>query len=139
MDVRSEYPFQVSYEDARLPGSLICLRAETAEDLGRQYVEVMAVLDSILGPLVQQPAPDPSQPAQPATPKRNVPIAKLPREALEALAEQGRALCACDRSKAKWWDNRQAKTNPRQPDFKCTVCGYGVWLTPPPKEPVNAE
>jgi hypothetical protein len=134
MEIRSEYPFQVSYEDARLPGSLICLRAETAEDLGRQYVEVMAVLESILGPLAQHPPLEPSQPAQAATPKRNVPLAKLPQEALEALVAQGRALCGCDRSKARWWDNRQTKTNPRQPDFRCTACGYGVWLTPPEKE-----
>ena len=130
-EVRSLYPFQVSYEDSRLPGSVICLRAETAEELGRQYVELLAVLDPILGtPETAPEAPQAEPTAAPAKRGPTRPIPKLPPEALEALVAQGRALCKCDRTRAKWWDNRQTKTKESQPDFKCTECGYGVWLKP---------
>ena len=27
------------------------------------------------------------------------------------------------------WDNRQSKRNPKAPDYKCTVCGAGIWDT----------
>jgi hypothetical protein len=138
-EVRTEYPFQVSYRDDRLPGSLFCLRAETAEDLGREYVELLAVLDPILGvPAVDQQAvptdaPKPSSPqaAAPPASKPNLPITKLPKEALEALAAQKKGLCVCQ---DKWWDNRETKTNPRAPDFRCVKCQYPIWLTAPKGE-----
>jgi len=133
-DVRGEYPFQISYEDARLPRSLVVLRAETAEELGKQLVDVQGILEEVLS-IGNEPAEESAQevvppPANPAFVKpaaANRPIAALPPEALQALLTQKRPLCACA---DKWWDNRATKTKATQPDFKCTKCNMGIWLTP---------
>lgn len=29
-----------------------------------------------------------------------------------------------------FWDNRETKTNPKQPDYKCKQCGKAIWLQP---------
>jgi len=34
------------------------------------------------------------------------------------------------------WDNRVGKRNPKAPDYKCTVCGKGIWE---PKEPTKPQ
>jgi len=137
-DVRSDWPFQISYEDARLPRSLVVLRAETAEGLGKQLVDVQEILDEILS-MGNEPAEEatgevthPVAPVSPPTATRsagtaNRPIAKLPPEALEAMLKQKRQLCDCN---DKWWNNTETKTKPTQPDFKCCKCNLGVWLTP---------
>lgn len=134
-EVRVEYPFQISYEDARLPRSLVVLRAETAEDLGRQLAEAQAALETVLGTpepeaaaeSPQEVAPPPAKPAfvKPAGPA-NRPIATLPPEALQALLMQKKPLCACN---DKWWNNTLTKTKATQPDFKCCKCNMGIWLT----------
>ena len=38
----------------------------------------------------------------------------------------------CPKCQSECWDNRQKKTNPKAPDFKCKNqdCGYAIW---PPK------
>jgi hypothetical protein len=129
-EVRTEYPFQISYKEERIPGSLVCLRGETAEELGQEFVQVTAIFDAIFAaaPTEETPANvTPITPAAPAKPAANRPLPKLPQEALDALAAQKKGLCVCQ---DKWWDNRQIKTKASQPDFKCAKCGYAVWLTP---------
>jgi hypothetical protein len=56
-EVRNEYPFQISYEDGRLPRSLIVLRAETAAELALSYLAVLAQLDEALGKPEAQATP----------------------------------------------------------------------------------
>lgn len=132
-EIRAEYPFQISYEDARLPGSWVQLRAESAQELGEAYVQLEAALDGALGKLVtdpEGPAQEVPRPGQPSA-QGSDSVAELPIEALKALMDQGKQIpCSCN---AGWWDNRQSKKNPRAPDFKCKKdATHGVWLTPRP-------
>jgi len=62
-EVRVEYPFQISYKDERILGSLICLRGETAEELGQEFVQVTAIFDAIFGqkPAEEAPAEPPKE------------------------------------------------------------------------------
>lgn len=129
-EIRDEYPFQISYEDARLPRSLVVLRAESAGELGQAYVDIQAALDGALGGPVVEPQDSPVEPpaAPPQAPAQGSDsVADLPLEALKALMEQKKQVpCSCN---AGWWDNRQTKKGPKYPDFKCKKCGKGVWLT----------
>ncbi len=130
-EIRAEYPSQISYEDARLPRSLVVLRAESAEELGQAYVQLEEALDGALGkPELASEAPpqEVPRPAMPPTQGASDSVAELAVEALKALMAQGKPIpCACN---AGWWDNRQSKKNPRAPDFKCRKDStHGVWLT----------
>ena len=124
-DIRADYPFQINYYDSRLDRCLVVLRAETANELGEAYVQLLAVLDGALGlpdESEQAAAPEPS-----ASPQPSDSVAELPVEALKALMEQKKQEpCSCN---AGWWDNRQSKKTPKYPDFKCKKCTKGVWLT----------
>lgn len=44
----------------------------------------------------------------------------------------------CPKCGKKMWDNRQTKTNPKQPDYKCTnkECAHPIW---PAKGEIVAE
>jgi hypothetical protein len=129
--IRKEYPFQLNYYDSRLDRCLVVLRAESADALAEAYLQLQAALDGALGE-----APDPQAPADAAAPPAQTPsspaqtsdsVPSLPVEALAALMEQSKKVpCDC---KAGWWDNRVGKRSPKYPDFKCTKCGKGVWLT----------
>ena len=128
-EIRDEYPFQISYEDARLPRSLVVLRAETAGELGQAYVDIQAALDAALGRPVVDSEASPVEPTAdtPSPAQTSDSVAELPLEALKALMEQKKPIpCEC---KAGWWDNRVTKKSPKYPDFKCKKCGKSVWLT----------
>ena len=122
-EVRGEYPFQISYEDARLPRSLVVLRAETAEDLGRQLVEAQAALETVLGTpegeLEPVEAPNPA-PAKP-------PAFVKPPAAKGGVSRPKCAVCG-----SLVFDNREKKAKgeyaPNAPDYKCgKPCDTGFW------------
>ena len=54
-EVRSEYPYQISFKDERIPGSLIVYRAESAEQLWQMWVESGAIMDNVLAPPADLP------------------------------------------------------------------------------------
>ena len=136
--IRAEYPFQISWEDERLPRSLVCLRAESSEELGQAVLDVQLALAGALGEAEEAPV-EPEVPARPAFVKpgqappprprgagSSAKVAELPPSALKALLEQKKEIpCDCN---TDWWDNRLTKKG-RQPDFRCVKCGSAIWLT----------
>ena len=136
-EIRSDHPFQISYEDSRLPRSLVVLRAESADALAEAYLQLLVALDGALGQPVEEEGAPPDPPGYGSNPphlntgkppaQSSDKVPSLPAEALLALMEQGKKVpCEC---KAEWYDNRLTKKNPKYPDFKCTKCAKGVWLT----------
>lgn len=43
----------------------------------------------------------------------------------------------CPKCGGEMWDNRQSKTNPKAPDYKCKECGHGIWPEPRQQRPAN--
>jgi len=138
-EVRGEYPYQASWHEGETP--MFVVRAETVDDFREGVENILEAWAAAHGnvqaatPTTEQLVGEVTHPVaaiSPPTTTRsaataNRPIAKLPPEALEAMLKQKRQLCDCN---DKWWDNRETKTKPTQPDFKCTKCNLGVWLTP---------
>jgi len=145
-DIRSEYPFQVSWHGGQ-DDPMFVIRTETIEEFREGVALIAEAWASVTGQAptevvpsapqetaaasAPEPSPTPSERTGQQQSAANRPILKLPLEALEALKAQKRGLCLCQE---KWWDNRKIKTKESQPDFKCTKCGYGVWLKPSKSE-----
>jgi len=121
------YAFNVSWH-AGQNDPLFTVRAQTAEEFRERITLITEAWASITGDAPTEVVPSADAPPPAPKAKPNVPLVKLPKEALEALTAQKRGLCVCQ---DKWWDNRETKQNLKAPDFKCVKCGYGVWLTPP--------
>ena len=101
--------------------------------------------------LVQQAQPQ-SRPAAPAAPARverggaPTPIADLVPQAMQAAARGGQtAEPSCPKCNGRMWDNREKKTNPKAPDYKCRdkACDGlywpGAWPPVEASEAVEAD